>query len=122
MPGRARHDSPQNGGSPMTALVEAKGLVKHFPVRRGLFGRATGLVRAVDGVDLRITRGETLGVVGESGGGKSTLGRLLLRLLEPTAGSVVFAGRALEKLSAADLRAHRRALQIIFQDPYSSLN
>ncbi|MDB5913755.1 MAG: dipeptide transporter ATP-binding protein [Ramlibacter sp.] len=104
------------------ALVVAQGLVKHFPVRRGLFGRVSGQVRAVDGVDLRIAPGDTLGVVGESGCGKSTLGRLLLRLIEPTAGHVSFEGRDIGGLDAAQLRAQRRAMQIIFQDPYSSLN
>ena len=104
------------------ALLQVEGLVKHFPVRRGLFGRVSAAVRAVDGVDLQIGAGQTLGVVGESGCGKSTLGRLVLRLIEPTAGRVLFDGRDLGRLDAAALRAQRRAMQIIFQDPYSSLN
>ena len=103
-------------------LLRIEGLVKHFPIRRGLFGRATGAVRAVDGVSFALQAGQTLGVVGESGCGKSTLGRLVLRLIEPTAGRVVFAGTDLGTLDAAALRAQRRAMQIIFQDPYSSLN
>lgn len=104
------------------ALLQVDGLVKNFPVRRGLFGRVAGAVRAVDGVSLQIAAGETLGVVGESGCGKSTLGRLVLRLIEPSAGSVHFEGADLGLLSDAALRARRRSMQIIFQDPYSSLN
>jgi len=103
-------------------LLRVEGLVKHFAVRRGLFGRATGAVRAVDGVSFALDAGTTLGVVGESGCGKSTLGRLVLRLIEPTAGRVVFAGTDLHTLDSAALRAERRAMQIIFQDPYASLN
>jgi peptide/nickel transport system ATP-binding protein len=106
----------------MTALLEAKKLVKHFPASRNLFGRPTSFVRAVDGVSFHVDPGETLALVGESGCGKSTVSRLVLRLIEPDAGSISFEGRDLLALDANELRAFRRQAQIIFQDPYASLN
>lgn len=104
-------------------LVEARHLVKHFPVTSGgFFSRQTGAVRAVDDVSLAIPKGQTFGVVGESGCGKSTVGRLLLRLIEPTSGVVRFVGRDITRASGPELRRTRRDMQIVFQDPYSSLN
>jgi oligopeptide/dipeptide ABC transporter ATP-binding protein len=106
----------------MSTLLQVHGLVKHFPVAGGAFGRTSGHVRAVDGVDFEVKEGETLALVGESGCGKSTVGRLVLRLIEPTAGAVRFEGEDLLALDAAAMRARRRRLQVIFQDPYASLN
>ena len=108
--------------STATALLRVDNLVKHFPVQQGLFARQSGAVRAVDGVSFELAVGETLALVGESGCGKSTTGRLLLRLLEPTSGTVHFDGVDLFALDAEAMRGQRRALQIIFQDPYASLN
>jgi oligopeptide/dipeptide ABC transporter ATP-binding protein len=104
------------------SLLEIRNLKKHFPVGEGLFSRGKGAVKAVDGVDLTINEGETLGLVGESGCGKSTLGRAILRLIEPTGGEVIFQGKNLLALSQRELRDMRREMQIIFQDPYASLN
>src|ERR1700710_2353917 len=106
----------------MTALLEVEGLVKHFVATRSMFGRATAFVKAVDGVSFRVEAGKTLALVGESGCGKSTVSRLVLRLIEPDAGQIRFEGRNLLSLDADALRSFRRDAQIIFQDPYASLN
>ena len=113
--------SPTSGGT-SEALLEVRNLVKHFEVGGGLFGGRRGLVRAVDGVSFAIRRGETLGLVGESGCGKTTTGRCILQLEPPTAGEILFEGRDLAKLGPDEMRDVRRRLQVIFQDPYSSLN
>ncbi len=107
---------------PARNLVEVNGLVKHFPVRGGVLQRTVGWVRAVDGVSFAIREGETLGLVGESGCGKTTVGRSILRLIDPSAGSVRFDGQDVLALRGGDLKAMRRNMQIIFQDPYSSLD
>jgi oligopeptide/dipeptide ABC transporter ATP-binding protein len=105
-----------------TPLVEIEHLVKHFLVRQGVFARGKGVVHAVEDVSLTVNRGETLGIVGESGCGKSTTARLMLRLLDPTSGTIRFDGRDITKASQRALRPVRREMQMIFQDPYSSLN
>jgi ABC-type oligopeptide transport system ATPase subunit len=103
-------------------LAELRNLSKEFPVRRGLFQRRVGTVRAVDRVDLEIRKGECLALVGESGSGKTTLGRCLIRLIEPTSGSVLFDGEDLLALKPRELRARRRRFQMVFQDPWGSLD
>ena len=113
----------KNAPGASAPLIEAQGLIKHFPIARGiLFSRQVGAVRAVDGVDFAIPRGKTLGLVGESGCGKSTTGRMLIRLIEPTRGTIRFEGEAIEGLGPERMRAVRREMQIIFQDPFGSLN
>jgi oligopeptide/dipeptide ABC transporter ATP-binding protein len=112
--------SPQGSAAP--ALLEVSELKQYFPVHGGVLGRVTGFVKAVDGVSFSIARGETLALVGESGCGKTTVGRALLRLITPTAGQVRFDGQDVLSLGSEPLRALRRRMQIIFQDPYSSLN
>ena len=105
-----------------TPLVEITGLVKHFPIKGGILQRQVATVKAVDGVDLVVRRGETVGLVGESGCGKTTIGRLLLRLIEPTAGTIVFDGTDITRIKGKELKPYRRRMQIVFQDPYASLD
>src|SRR5439155_2714047 len=106
----------------MTPLLEVHGLKKHFPIHRGLFSRVSGQVYAVDGVSFTIARGETLGLVGESGCGKSTVGRTLLKLLEPTEGTIRIDGEDITGLGPQAMLPYRRRLQMVYQDPYASLN
>ncbi|HVM17741.1 MAG TPA: dipeptide ABC transporter ATP-binding protein [Gaiellaceae bacterium] len=103
-------------------LLRIEGLVKYFPIRAGLFKRQVGQVHAVDGVDLTLNAGETLGLVGESGCGKTTLSRTVIKLVEPTEGKIIFAGRDITGFSRRQMREVRREMQIVFQDPYASLN
>jgi oligopeptide/dipeptide ABC transporter ATP-binding protein len=120
MSARAAKRPAPDAGVP---LLEVRDLVKHFPITRGVvLGKKTGEVRAVDGVSFEVRRGETLGIVGETGCGKSTTARLIMRLLDATAGEVRFDGRDITHLRGAELKAVRRQMQMIFQDPYSSLN
>ena len=118
-PGQRRAPAQGSDGS---ELLRVEALTKHFPVRAGVFSRRAGAVRAVDGVDFTLRQGQTLGLVGESGCGKTTTGAMVARLLEPTSGRIVYRGEDLALLPAAELRAVRADIQIMFQDPYASLS
>ncbi|MEU6573862.1 dipeptide ABC transporter ATP-binding protein [Streptomyces sp. NPDC046805] len=122
MPQQSGEAQLTEDAAPGEILLKVTGLEKHFPIRKGLFQRQVGAVRAVDGIDFEVKAGETLGVVGESGCGKSTMGRLITRLLEPTGGTVEFEGKDITHLGVGGMRPMRRDVQMIFQDPYSSLN
>jgi oligopeptide/dipeptide ABC transporter ATP-binding protein len=104
------------------ALLEVAHLTKHYPIRKGVFSRISGRVHAVDDVSFRIAEGETLGLVGESGCGKSTASKTILKLIDPTSGTISWRGRRIDQLSGSEMRPYRRELQAVFQDPYSSLN
>jgi oligopeptide/dipeptide ABC transporter ATP-binding protein len=117
-----RGQTPDQMEPPADALLAVRGLKKYFPIRKGFFQRHVGDVKAVDGVSFHLRKGETLGLVGESGCGKTTTGRALLRLIEPTAGEALFDGRDIFKMDGDELRRLRRRAQIVFQDPFSSLN
>ena len=112
----------KEGAASTGPLLQVRDLVKHFPVRGGLLQRAVAWVKAVDGVSFDIRRGETLGLVGESGSGKSTVARTILRLIPPTGGEVLLEGKSVFKASPSQMKKLRRDMQIIFQDPYGSLN
>lgn len=103
-------------------LLEVKDLCKHYPIRKGLFSRISGYVYAVDGISFTINEGETLGLVGESGCGKSTVGRTILKLIEPSRGEIIWRGERIDGLSRSQMRPYRQQIQAVFQDPYSSLN
>jgi len=107
---------------PATPILEARDLTKHFPVKRGVFAKTLGVVRAVDGVNFSVSPGQTLGLVGESGCGKTTTAKLVLRLEEPTGGGLRFEGRDIRGLEGSDVRQYRRAVQAVFQDPFASLS